>query len=551
VRRQATSPWEFISLTTRVSRAAEPRKRYGFGVALPDDADQPLRRWPRILWRRRWVVIIAPVIAMGVAAGLSSRQEPLYQSSGSMIVQVNQTDTVFGSNSQAFTPPDRKLQTEILLLQGNAVYQRVRTNLGIDGYPPGVVAVASDTADLVQVAVSSGDPQTAAVLVDAYMTAYAEVKLESSVARFDAKTRELQFQIDEVQRQIDAIDDEIGESPALTDLPAADERRSLADRQASFQETLGQLQVDAALQTGGAEIVQAGFVPSEPIKPTPIRTMLLALITGLGLGVGAAFALDALDGSIRRPEDFAKLSRAPVLLASSRAVAPPDQRPIALSQPDNAAVEAYRSLRTNVQFMGIDRKLQVIQFTSAVAGEGKTTTAANLAVVLAQTGADVVIVDADLRRPRMDKVFAVVGTGGLTSSLLSEDNPVKEQELAEHLWVLPAGPLPPNPSEILSSRRMADVIQQLRQQFDFIIIDSPPVLLVSDPLAVSRQVDGVIMVIEAGKTSATQVNKAIADLEQVGAPILGVVLNRVKPRDLADGDGYGYGYGYGPVPAGG
>ena len=497
------------------------------------------------------MVLLAPIIAMLVAAGLSSLQKPIYQSVGSMIVNVNQNDSVFGSNSQSFTQPVRKLQTEILLLQGNAVYEKVRANLGLTGYPPGVAALASDTADLIQVAVSSGDPRTAAILVDAYMAAYTSVKLEASVARFDARIREIQLQIADAQAQIDAIDEKIGSSSAPTNLQAADERRALVARQASFQETLGQLQVDAALQTGGAEVVQAGFVPSEPVKPTLIKTMILALITGLGLGVGGAFALDALDGSIRRPEDLEKLDRAMVLLASSRALTTPDQRPVSLSQPDNAAVESYRSLRTNVQFLGIDRELKVIQFTSSVAGEGKTTTAANLAVVLAQTGADVVLVDADLRRPRIDKVFAIDGAGGLTNSLLSTDYLLNTTQLADHLWVMPAGPLPPNPSEILSSRRMVEIITALRQRFDFVIVDSPPVLLVSDPLAVSRQVDGVIMVVEAGKTSAAQANKAIADLEQVGAPLLGVVLNRVKAKDLRDTDGYGYGYGYGSASSGG
>jgi polysaccharide biosynthesis transport protein len=519
----------------------------------PADFNQPLRRWPRVLWRRRWVVLIAPVSAVTVAAGLSSLQEPVYQSFGSMIVQVNQSDTLFGSNPQTYVAPDRKLQTEISILQGGTVYQVVRTNLGVEGYLPGVAGIASDTADLVTVVVSSSDPRTAAILVDAYMSAYLQVKLESSVARFEAKTRELELQIEDTQRQIDALDKQITGAPPDTQSAAEDERRALADRQDAYKKTLGQLQVDAALQTGGAEIIQAGFVPSEPIKPTPLTTALLALIVGLGLGVGAAFALEALDNSVRRPEDFSKLGSTHALLASIRAVSLPDQRPIALSRPDHGAVEAYRSLRTNVQFLGIDRELKVIQFTSAAAGEGKTTTATNLAVVLAQAGAKVVIVDADLRRPRVNKVFAIDGTNGLTNCLLGKDESLRVFELGGDLWVLPSGPLPPNPSEMLSSRRMKDVISELRGMFDFVIIDSPPVLFVSDPLAVSRQVDGVIMVIDAGRTSAPQAKKAIADLEQVGAPILGLVLNRVKPKDLQGSDEYGYGYGYGraqdPVPS--
>ncbi|MFZ4810217.1 MAG: polysaccharide biosynthesis tyrosine autokinase [Ilumatobacteraceae bacterium] len=503
--------------------------------------------WFSVLTRRRIPLIVCPLVTVTVALGLSSMQEPIYQAGGSMIVEVNQNNTVFGSNAQSMVNPDRKLQNEILVVQGDVVYNRVRTNLGLDGFPPGVSAIASDSADLVGVFVQSPDAQTAAILANAYMSAYTEVKRDGSVARFDQKIAEVSAKVTELQRQIAALDAVIDAAPTDEDTTARADRRSLVDQQISFQTTLDQLQIDAALQTGGAAVVQPAGIPVEPIKPTPVKTGILALIAGLGLGVGAAFLLHALDNSIKRPDDLLRIAGAPVLLATIRAIDAPDQRPMALSSPTDGSVEAYRVLRTNVQFLQLDREMKVIQFTSAVAGEGKTTTATNLAVVLAQSGADVIIVDADLRRPFVHKAFAIPATNGLTTSLIGGNPAVQPVMLDAHLWALPSGPLPPNPSEVLSSRGAAQLIQVLRERFDYVIIDSPPVLLVSDALAMSRHADGLIMVVQAGRVTVPQIKKALAALEQVGAPTLGIVLNKVKDRDLrAEGD-YSYGYEYTPA----
>ena len=203
-----------------------------------------------------------------------------------------------------------------------------------------------------------------------------------------------------MQTQIDALP------------PDAAERDTLIAQQAAFNERLDQLQIDAALTTGGASVVQPADLPTDPVEPQPLRTAVLAAFVGLLLGLGAAFLVDYLDDSLRRPEDVEALTSVPVL-AVVPVEPPPDNRPIALSEPHEFAVEVYRGLRTSVQFLGLDRKLRVIQVTSSLPGEGKTTTATNLAVVLAQAGHQVAIVDADLRKPRIHEVFSVPNRPGL------------------------------------------------------------------------------------------------------------------------------------------
>jgi non-specific protein-tyrosine kinase len=213
-----------------------------------------------------------------------------------------------------------------------------------------------------------------------------------------------------------------------------------------------------------------------------------------------------------------------------------DNRPLAISAPESPAVEAYRNLRTNVQFLGIERTMRSIQVTSTRPGEGKTTTAANLAVVLSQTGSNVVLVDADLRKPDLHRLFAIDGSNGLTNNLAGDPMELTIQRINDQLWVIVGGPVPPNPSELLSGRRMDAFAEELARRFDYVIIDSAPILAVSDAAALSRHVDGVLLVAQAKRVSLPQLRESIATLDRVGAPLLGIVLNRAKVDNAVSGE---------------
>jgi len=270
------------------------------------------------------------------------------------------------------------------------------------------------------------------------------------------------------------------------------------------------------------------------------------LLAGVVIGVLAAFLLSYLDDSIVSPGDPGKLPQPPALLATVPEEAPIDHQPIAITKPETFAVEAYRTLRTNIQFLGIERQMQVVQVTSAVPSEGKSTTAVNLAVVLAQTGRSVILVDADLRKPTVHRTFRIDRTYGLTTNLAGESIDMTVQTVGENLDVLVAGPIPPNPSELLSSQRMGLLVNELRDRYDYIVVDAAPVLAVSDSLAMVQFVDGVVVVVQAGRTTVPRVRNALEMLEQVSAPVVGMVLNRVDPRK-ADLEEYQYGSAYGRV----
>lgn len=211
------------------------------------------------------------------------------------------------------------------------------------------------------------------------------------------------------------------------------------------------------------------------------------------------------------------------------------------SNPKSPISEAYKILRTNIEFSNVDEKLQTIMITSTKMSEGKSTTSANLAVTYAQSNKKVLLIDADLRKPTQHHIFKLSNRFGLTS-LLSHQNDLDDvllQTSVDNLSVIPSGPIPPNPSEMLESKRMGALLEELKQRFDIIIIDTPPVLAVTDSQIVAAQCEGVIMVIDSGRVKKDAALKAKASLELVNARIIGVVINNIKRNDAEDYYYYG------------
>jgi len=481
----------------------------------------------RIIVRRSWIVIVAIIATAAPAIALSLRQDSVYEARAEMLIGASPGESVFGSGQQTINA-ERQVQNEISVLEGDAVFARLKQNLGLASDPPGVSGRSVADADVITVRVRSGDRQTAATLANAYVVAYIDVKRDQAVKGIAAASTELQTKVTDLQSQIDALDTQINVSGSDDDSRREADRRSLVDQQALFRQRIDQLQVDAALSAGNAQLLRPAAAPSEPVKPRPLRTATLAALVGLLLGLGAAFMIDRLDDSVGGEDDLARLGADVPVLAVVPNVASRDNRPIAISAPLTLAVEPYRNLRTNVQFLGLERKVRSIQVTSTRPGEGKSTTAANLAVVLAQSGANVVLVDADLRKPGLHRLFAIDGSNGLTNNLAGDPMELTIQRITDQLWVIVGGPVPPNPSELLGGRRMEAFSEELSRRFDYVIFDSAPILAVSDATALSRRVDGVLMVAQAKRVSLPHLRESLTQLERVGAPLLGIVLNRAK-----------------------
>ena len=509
-----------------------------------DDApEMTMRDYWQVVVRRRGLIILAVVVTVAGAMGMVSLQKKIYEGEAQMLVRSANGDNVFDSNQQSAQNAARLIETEIRVLEGNTVEDRVRQNLGIKGDLPDVSGSAVGQTDVISVKVRSHDPRVAARLANAYVTAYIDVRRDQNVNSLLDAASKVAVKVSDLTGQIAELDDQIQASNSDEEKATLTEQRQLLQDQAAlFQQRLDQLQVDASVQSGAAQPVRVAEEPDAPVEPSPLRTGVLAVIVGLLLGLGAAFLADYLDDSVTTTEDLERVSGLPALTSVPDNPLP-DDRPVSISKPGDVMVEAYRGLRTAVQFAAMEKPIKVIQVTSPLPGEGKTTTAANLAVLLAQTGKRVVIVDGDLRRPRLHEVFAADGQRGLTSALLGQPTldllwPVALP--AGHLEVMAAGPIPTNPSETLGSQRMRAVIDELTRMFDLVVIDSAPVLPVTDAVVLAGLVDAVVIVARADQTTDRQLREAVGLLQRSAAPLVGAVLNGVDP----DRDPYGQGYGY-------
>lgn len=285
--------------------------------------------------------------------------------------------------------------------------------------------------------------------------------------------------------------------------------------------------------------------PTSPSSPKTVANLVLGLLFGLIAGCAWAFVRNAVDSTVKAVEELDSITQAPSL-----GVVPfdPNAKTQVLTALDSKSVysEGYRTTRANLQYVNVDDPIHAFVVTSAAPGDGKTTVACNLAIALAQAGKRVCLVEADLRRPRVSEYLQVNPGAGLTEVLAGQVSLTDAlQDWGRGMFkVLPPGAIPPNPSELLGSHQMAQVVAKLKREFDVVILDAPPLLAVSDAAVLASQADGAVIVVRYGRSSQDAVRNAVASLEQINAKVLGTVLNAI-PAKRGAAYGYGYGYGYG------
>ncbi|RBY74808.1 hypothetical protein DQ239_18620 [Blastococcus sp. TF02-09] len=312
-----------------------------------------------------------------------------------------------------------------------------------------------------------------------------------------------------------------------------------------FSERVTELEADVtAVRVTTTE--QAEVNP-EPVSPAMNRNLALGGVLGLLIGLGLTLLRSRLDNTVKTGDDVQTLTGAGVIGTVLEDPKLDDEHVVTARDGHSLSSESFRAIRTNLQFLNVDSPPKVIVVTSSVPGEGKSTLAVNLGTALAQSGSRVILVEADLRRPRVTRYMGLVSGAGLTNVLAGT------ADLAEvtqpwgdgKLSVLAAGPMPPNPSELLGSEHMRALLEELRQEHDFVVIDTPPLLPVTDAAVLSVAADGCLITTRHGVTRREQLAEASSVLARIDARLLGVVLNRV-PQSAAIARGYGYGYGYAP-----
>lgn len=370
------------------------------------------------------------------------------------------------------------------------------------------------------------------------------ITLEAEVKSTTAKINTLQELAYEYNREMEKLPVKVLELARL-------ERRRLVDEQTFVMMTtkLEETKIQEAGQRRNVRIIDEAIESAMPTKPNKTLNMALGMVLGLGLGIGLTFLREYLDNSIKSQEDLEKLGynilasipkiqmgKVEEKIESRLSKLGPiegrriEARLITHLDPKSPVSESYRTLRTNLQFSRVEKSLKTLLITSSGPKEGKSTTSANLAIAMAQTGKKVVLLDADLRRPVVHSIFGIDKDDGLTNYLMNDISYEKmiKKSIVDNLSIIPSGILPPNPSELLSSKRMEELIEKLKKDFDIVIFDTPPVIAVTDAAILATKVDGCILVVYSGQTKFDAVTRAKALIENVGARMLGALLNGVE-----------------------
>jgi non-specific protein-tyrosine kinase len=521
------------------------------GTDAPTERD--LRDTLQVVAHRKWWVIATMLVIVGFAFAASYVQTPRYAATTEVLFRQTQSPSLDGSVS-APANPERLINTEREYIQSQAVRTAVEEELGRE---VDITAVGDTKADVIRIRASATDPVIAAESANVWADTYIELRREASLREYEEQAAVLQGKIDELDQLIDERRIQItqalpfasgGEDNAVVQ-SLEDEIADLNAEKALWQTRLNSLSAEADLISGNVpEILNPATAPASPYEPATMRNLILAVVFGVVLGIGLAFLVDYLDDSIKTKEDLERATGGLTTLAliprSSGWRAKDDAWLESIASPTSPTAEAYRSLRTSLQFKSLESPIRTILVTSPRAADGKSTTVANLAVALARADQRVVVMSCDLRRPRVHDFFGVPNAIGFTSVLVGDATLASALQPVpgmEHLVVLPSGPIPPNPSELLSSARTKEIVQRFASEADVVLIDSPPVLPVADALVLSEFVDAVILVANAGNTTRKGASRASELLRDIAAPVIGTVLCN------ADGTGrytYEEFYGY-------
>jgi polysaccharide biosynthesis transport protein len=491
----------------------------------------------QILSRRKWWVGSITVFGLAVSLAFSLTAHKQYSATAQLLVQPSADAGGLGvAQEQPVTQTD--VLTELQLVTSAPVQQAVRARLKST---PAVSASEVGQTNVMAITATSGAPSQASLIANLYATAF--VQYSQAVASRSLTTAEAQL-----RTQISSLEKQLRSFKGNTTSPAA---AALLNQEEVLREQLAQMQVSGAVDTGDVALVTPAQTPVSPSSPTPARDALLGLATGLALGLAAAFMRDSLDDRLTSKEVTEDAGGAPVLAMTPVVSAGWRQKLLVVSAADPAspAAESYWSLRTSLQFARQEQRLRSVLVTSPGMGEGKTFTLANLGVVFAQAGERVAIVSCDLRRPRIGEFFGLDEKEGLTNVLLGERT-LEETVLPvpgfDRLSLLPAGPVPHNAAELLNSAWTRDVFAWLRDRYDLVLIDSPPVLPVTDATILAQYADATLLVVAAGQSRRADLHRAAEKLGQVRTRVVGIVLNKVTRQT---GRYYKYEYAYKPYRA--
>ncbi|HYP61995.1 MAG TPA: polysaccharide biosynthesis tyrosine autokinase [Thermomicrobiales bacterium] len=501
--------------------------------------DVDLRQFAHSALRHWWLVIALPLALGFLALIYTSRQDPLYRAEVSLEVRASSTndnayEILLGSERQAKTY--QRLVKDPAVLQAAA--QQITPPIDTEALALKVSSRVDSGTSLLIIGVSDTNPETAATIANLIAGQLVEVVDSRNEASVRQRTGELQQRIADLKTEIDTKRAQILELERSADAGTDAVVNQIADLKVDIDRDqdniqLFQTQIGTVIANPGdaVRVFSNAVPPNGPYAPRKLMNIVLGILLGLMLAAGLIVLIDYMDNTVKSTLDFPQLVGGP-LLATVRTIdriKSGRSQLFMLDDPKGVPAESIRLLRANIEFASATRELVTISLTSPNPGEGKSTISANLAVALAQGGFVTMLIDADLRRPTQHRIFGVANDRGLSTLLAHPEREwdwAARETMVPNLSVIPSGPLPPNPADLLSLDRLRQILQDLRDAVDVIVVDSPPILAVSDPLIIAAHVDGTALVSLGGKTRLDALKRAVQILHRGAPRIIGVVLNQ-------------------------
>lgn len=530
-----------------------------------------LRRYLALAWHWAWLIVLVTALAAAGSYWYTSRQTPIYRATATVLV--NEAPSTRVADYTTVLTNERLAKTYAQMMLQRPVLQQVVDELGMTRRPDslkGAIKINSVVnTQLLTISVEDANPVLAADIANTLGTVFGQQVQQTQTSRYadskgnlETQLEDIESKLDEARGQYNVLYEEQRQLAAQQSLrtgtpmpPAVTlEMERLETRINQYESIYSNLllsyenvRMAEAQSISGVTLVEEALIPTRPVRPDVMQNTMLAAVVGLLLAVGVIFAIELLDDSLKSPDEVKRLFQLPVL----GMIAQHDQddgQLVTMNTPRSPVAEAFRSLRTNIQFASVDKPIRTLLVTSPAPSDGKTTVSSNLAAVLAQGGKRVALVDADLHRPRVHRVFNLDNSHGLSALFMEpkvQSNGWMQPTRQERLNIVSSGPLPPNPSELLGSQKMREIIDVMLQECDFVLLDTPPVLSVTDAAILSTVVDGVLLVVRPGETRMGALKQAVETMRRVNANLLGLVFNGVgKNRGYYDYYYKSYYYNY-------
>jgi len=506
----------------------------------PDETELDIRQYMSILWKGKWIIILCTLLAVAAGLSLIFTTPPAYEATAKiLIVEKNISSEVFDQYIPEYTSSrEVNFQTQIEIIGSRQFKEEVIKRLSLNMKPGGLegkiqIGKVAGT-NVVDISVQDNDPQLAADIANTLSEIYIEWVSENYQQDIKEVLLEIDSKVIDSKEKLNNASEEISKLEAGgKDIPESlqKELEMYSSLYVMLSEKYENLRISETIGDSFAKVIETAVVPGGSIKPNKRLYMVSSFLTGLLLGCGIILLKEVLDNTIKTSSDVKRYYGLNVIsqVAYDKSYDTKKRQLIVLKEPNSQVSESIRELRTNLGYFNIDRKNKIIGVTSAQFEEGKSFVSANLAVTLAQSGIKTLLLNADFRRPVIHKYFNFNNSSGITSILtgyskLSEE--VRSTEI-ENLHFLASGPIPPNPVELLESDLMSKMLTALSEKYDYIIVDTPPIVPVTDLIVLARKIDSILIVARVGKVTKSVVLQAVEKLEMVKSKVLGVVLNGI------------------------